>query len=223
MHVSDIHTSSLSVSVYDKRKDFPFKVVRYPHLDSAIPSSIAYGVFTGQLHRFKLISSSFKIFVENACDVAVTLGRQRASFTRLQKTFASFCRERLFKTRWGVKIRSLIRFFNDCLEMKWDLYDGNPMQSTTAPSDPGSVSLACPRKVDGFAWLTRNFPQLTTPPPSVRNKSSLCEGLAMAHLNPTCLSSDAQASNILSPGLLCLRKTFPALTLPGCAFVDEYF
>ena len=64
MHVSDIHTSSLSVSVYDKRKDFPFKVVRYPHLDSAIPSSIAYGVFTGQLHRFKLISSSLRFLLK---------------------------------------------------------------------------------------------------------------------------------------------------------------
>ena len=95
-----------------------------------------------------------------------------------------------------MKIRSLIRFFDDLLEMKWAQRDDTPVQSTTVPSvtvpRDSVFSIPCPRKVDGYAWLTRNFPQLTTPPPSVGNKSALCKALAMAHLNPACLSLPAK-------------------------------
>ena len=84
MHFKDTGSTSLSVDVYDKRRDFPFHVIRFPHLDSEIPVSIAYGVFVGQLHRFKLICSTYTAFVRNSCEVANTLGSQKSSFRRLQ-------------------------------------------------------------------------------------------------------------------------------------------
>jgi hypothetical protein len=39
-------------SVFDKRREFPFEVIMYPHVTSNMPRSVAYGVFVGQLHRF---------------------------------------------------------------------------------------------------------------------------------------------------------------------------
>jgi hypothetical protein len=42
--------AELELDLYDKRNDFPFRVIRYPNRESVIPSSIPYGVFTGH-HR----------------------------------------------------------------------------------------------------------------------------------------------------------------------------
>ena len=33
------------MDVFDKRRSFPFEVIRYPHMESVIPSNIPYGVF----------------------------------------------------------------------------------------------------------------------------------------------------------------------------------
>ena len=56
MHLSFSLVGQLCIEVYNKRKDFPFKVVRYPTLMSAIPENQPFGVFTGLLYRFYRIS-----------------------------------------------------------------------------------------------------------------------------------------------------------------------
>lgn len=42
-------------NVYDKRKEFPFEVILYPHYRSNVNKEIFTGVILGQLHRFKQI------------------------------------------------------------------------------------------------------------------------------------------------------------------------
>ena len=37
------------ISIYDKRDDFTFRIVNFPHLDSNIPANPAYGVYISQL------------------------------------------------------------------------------------------------------------------------------------------------------------------------------
>ena len=37
------------ISVYDKRDDFTFRIVNFPHMDSTIPANPAYGVYISQL------------------------------------------------------------------------------------------------------------------------------------------------------------------------------
>ena len=39
-------------SVYDKRDDFDFRIVNFPHMDSNIPTNPAYGIHISQLVRF---------------------------------------------------------------------------------------------------------------------------------------------------------------------------
>jgi len=60
----------LSIRVFDKRLQFPFDVIRYPHISSNIPRSQAYGVFTGQLHRFYRICTDPMDFVQSAVSMA---------------------------------------------------------------------------------------------------------------------------------------------------------
>ena len=55
---NDIVTSK----VYDKRDDFDFQIVNYPHLDGDVPRATSYGVYILQLIRFARACSSVEDF-----------------------------------------------------------------------------------------------------------------------------------------------------------------
>ena len=44
-----IFESKYVTTVYDKRDDFNFKIVKFPFMDSNIPAKPAYGVYISQL------------------------------------------------------------------------------------------------------------------------------------------------------------------------------
>ena len=46
------------ISVYDKRDDFDFRIVNFPHMDSNIPANPAYGIYISQLVRYARICTS---------------------------------------------------------------------------------------------------------------------------------------------------------------------
>ena len=46
-----VNNKGFVTALYDKRRDFNFKVVSLPNLKSNIPSGPAYGIFTGELYR----------------------------------------------------------------------------------------------------------------------------------------------------------------------------
>ena len=45
-------TTPFRISIYDKRDDFAFRIVNFPHMDSNIPANPAYGVYISQLVRY---------------------------------------------------------------------------------------------------------------------------------------------------------------------------
>lgn len=94
MSICDIG-GKLSFDVFDKRREFPFTVCRYPHKCSMIPTYIAYGVFTGLLHRYYRICTQFSQFVLNASLLARTLIKQGWMFSRLRIIFRRFIQSRL--------------------------------------------------------------------------------------------------------------------------------
>ena len=51
------------LSVYDKRDDFSFRIVNFPHIDSNIPANPAYGVYISQLVRYVRICTSKLDFI----------------------------------------------------------------------------------------------------------------------------------------------------------------
>ena len=59
----DIH-SHLSTRIYDKRDDFNFEIINFPHLSSNIPTSPAYGIYISQLIRYSRACSSYSDFVK---------------------------------------------------------------------------------------------------------------------------------------------------------------
>ena len=47
-----INNGIVSSKIYDKRDNFNFKIVNYPHLDGDVPRATSYGVYISQLIRF---------------------------------------------------------------------------------------------------------------------------------------------------------------------------
>lgn len=89
IRIRDLH-GKLVLSVYDKRAEFPFNVLRYPHMCSVIPSSIPYGVLTGQLHRLHRICSRTAHFVKEARKVVSILREQGCALHRLTHVLEQF-------------------------------------------------------------------------------------------------------------------------------------
>ena len=83
--------NQIELGFYDKRKDFPFKVVRYPNLANEIPTNIPYGLFIGQLYRFCRICSAIIGAVVEAVSLALTLFKQGAKILRLLQCFTGLC------------------------------------------------------------------------------------------------------------------------------------
>ena len=82
--------SRFHLSVYDKRKSFPFKVRRYPLMASLIPRTIPYGVFVGLLHRGYRICSAAVDFLSYAVEVALILRGNGCAANKLKRAFKAF-------------------------------------------------------------------------------------------------------------------------------------
>ena len=87
------------LSIFDKRKSFPFLVRRYPLMSSLIPRSIPYGVFMGLLHRGYRICSGAKDFLLHALDVGNALILNGCTKNRLKQCFSSFLSNTVTKYR----------------------------------------------------------------------------------------------------------------------------
>jgi hypothetical protein len=100
----------LCIDVFDKRREFPFTVYRYPHRTSLIPAYIAYGVFKGLLHRYYRICTEFKRFCWNSALLARTLVQQGWSLPRLCTIFRSFLRLKK-GLRWKLPLATMCNAF----------------------------------------------------------------------------------------------------------------
>ena len=104
-------TTTTTTDVYDKKKAFPFTVIRYPHLDSLIPVNIPYGVFTGLTYRRYRICSHKEAFLRNVIELAMTLLSKGCSKRRLISLFYDFLRRR-HPLRWNCSVHSVLRQFS---------------------------------------------------------------------------------------------------------------
>ena len=67
---------NLEFSIYDKRDDFNFEIVNFPHMDSCIPKKSALGVFYSQLIRYARICSKFIDFKHKCKNLSLKLKNQ---------------------------------------------------------------------------------------------------------------------------------------------------
>ena len=82
-----------STAVYDKRDNFEFKIVNFPHLSANIPSKPAYGVYVSQLVRIGRICSNYSEFIYRHRLLTTRLIRQGYRYTDLQKSFVKFAKK----------------------------------------------------------------------------------------------------------------------------------
>lgn len=102
----------LHLSIFDKRNDYPFVVLRYPHMCSLIPSSIPYSVLTGQLYRFSRICTTWQDFLDESAKVIQVLLVQGCEKSVLYKTVISFLVRNVTKEgRFGKKNRRMAVHF----------------------------------------------------------------------------------------------------------------
>ena len=78
------------ISIYDKRDDFAFQIVNFPHIDSNIPANPAYGVFISQLVRYARICTSKMNFIHRLRHLSSRLHQQGFKSTSFLKAFNKF-------------------------------------------------------------------------------------------------------------------------------------
>ena len=99
----------LSTRLYDKRDDFNFTIINFPHLSSNIPLSPSYGVYISQLIRYARACSSYNNFADRHRQLSYKLLNQGYSRERLVSTFKRFfgrCHELIDK--YDLSLRQMI-------------------------------------------------------------------------------------------------------------------
>ena len=85
-----INNGIVSSKIYDKRDDFDFSIVNYPHLDGDVPRSTSYGVYISQLIRFARACTSVEDFHIRNQTITEKLLKQGYRYHKLRKTFSKF-------------------------------------------------------------------------------------------------------------------------------------
>ena len=89
-----IDKGKYSTNVYDKRDDFGFNIVNFPHLCGNIPSKPAYGVYISQLVRIHVgrICSTYLQFKDRHYTLTAKLVKQGFWYGGLCRAFRRFSR-----------------------------------------------------------------------------------------------------------------------------------
>ena len=96
------------ISIYDKREDFAFRIVNFPHMDSNIPSNPAYGVYISQLVRYARICTSKVDSINRLRGLSLRLRQQGFETNLLQKSFNKFfSRHGLIVEKYGAALREM--------------------------------------------------------------------------------------------------------------------
>ena len=94
------------ISIYDKREDFAFRIVNFPHMDSNIPANPAYGVYISQLVRYARICTSKVDFINRLRGLSLPLRQQGFGTNLLQKSLNKFfSRHSLIVEKYGAALR----------------------------------------------------------------------------------------------------------------------
>ena len=94
-----IYQGKFRVTLYDKRKDYNFKVITYPFLDGNVPNNLTYGIFISQLVRLARVNSTLKGFKDCVTELLGKLVEQGFKLAALRNKFVKFYKSRL--NIWG--------------------------------------------------------------------------------------------------------------------------
>ena len=96
------------ISIYDKREDFAFRIVNFPHMDSNIPANPDYLVYISQLVRYARICTSKVDFINRLRGLSLRLRQQGFETNLLQKSFNKFfSRHGLIVEKYSAVLREM--------------------------------------------------------------------------------------------------------------------
>ena len=97
-------TTPFLFSIYDKRDDFAFRIVNFPHMDSNIPANHAYD----QPVRYARICKSKVDFINRLRGLSLRLRQQGFETNQLQNSFNKFVnRHGLIVEKYGAVLREM--------------------------------------------------------------------------------------------------------------------
>ena len=88
----DIINHEIVTSIYDKRDDFPFKIVNFPDLSGNIPHDASYGVFIAQTLRYAKACSKYADFIQRTQRLITHLTTQSFNQKKLIKKLQKWMR-----------------------------------------------------------------------------------------------------------------------------------
>ena len=95
-----------STAINDKRDDFNFRIVNFPHLSSNISSGPAYGVYISQVICIGRICSEYSVFIVRHYKLTERLIHQRYRYSDLCRAFRKFViRHREIIHKYNISIR----------------------------------------------------------------------------------------------------------------------
>ena len=101
-----IYQGRFVFKLFDKRNEFKFNVLNYPHACGNIPTAPTHGIFVSQLIRFCDMNSSFKNYVVDCKKLYTKLITQKFDKCRLRRKFDSFYeRHILCWSKFGMNIQ----------------------------------------------------------------------------------------------------------------------
>ena len=93
----DVHIEIIDgkfiTSIYDKRKDFNFKIISLPHMSSNIPSGPAYGVYISQVYRYFRANNNIDGFYTEVKELSRKLVDQGFTVNKLKYHICKFFRK----------------------------------------------------------------------------------------------------------------------------------
>ena len=95
-----IDNGKFCTKLYDKRRDFNFKVVSLPNLKSNVPKQPSYGIFKGEVYRICKSSSNTSVFINDVKLLVNKLVNQKFDRNLLYSSLRSFLQSKpacLFK------------------------------------------------------------------------------------------------------------------------------
>ena len=105
-----IDNGKVCTKIYDKRDDYNFDIVNFPHLDGDVPRATSYGVYISQLIRFARGCSNVNDFSERNFLLTNRLLQQGYRFHKLRKTFSKFYyRNSDTLNKYNTNLKTLLR------------------------------------------------------------------------------------------------------------------
>ena len=102
----------ISTSIYDKRDNFDFPIVNFPHLCGNIPNKSSYGVFIGEAVRYARGCTYFADFKSRVLMLTSKLKQQSFSRKGLRSAWSRFCESHvLLIQKYGIHVLNLSKKF----------------------------------------------------------------------------------------------------------------